>query len=222
MAGFTRTKNYADGDILAAADYTGELDNIINNLYPAMLDDESANVAAQQATTNPASALPTTLQGELQGLRYIIKALSLQPYWYTAPTTSAFSVHKNASDQVITTTTWTQVTFGTEVFDANSNFATNAFTPTIAGQYLLNAQVAYSAGESGKSYLLAIYKNGTAYCLTQAQASATDAISINVSVVASANGSTDVFTVYTYHNATAGTINGGTAYSFFTGHKVSP
>lgn len=86
MAGFTRTKDYADGDTLTAADWTGELDNIIINLYPAMIDDESASATAMRATADPypssVASLATTLQGEIQRLRYILAQITGQTYWY--------------------------------------------------------------------------------------------------------------------------------------------
>lgn len=76
MAGFTRTQNFADGDTYTAAHVMNELDNIINNLTPAMLDDESATTTAMRATTDPypsgTASLATTLQGEIQRLRYAI------------------------------------------------------------------------------------------------------------------------------------------------------
>ena len=48
--------------------------------------------------------------------------------------TPAFMV-KLSGTQNITTGTWTKITFDSEVYDTNSAFASNKFTPGVAGKY---------------------------------------------------------------------------------------
>lgn len=92
----TRIKTWVNAETLTHTDLNAEYDNLLS-WTPAELDDESANAAAQQATTNPASALPTTLQGEIQGMRYLIKAITGQTYWYTSPASSINSILTSVS-----------------------------------------------------------------------------------------------------------------------------
>jgi len=46
-----------------------------------------------------------------------------------------FSAYKSAN-QTVSNNTSTKITFDTENFDSNSNFASNRFTPTVAGYYV--------------------------------------------------------------------------------------
>jgi hypothetical protein len=226
---FSRTKNYADGDVYTAADLMAELDNIITNLTPAMINDESATTGAMRATDDPygssTEAPAESLQEEIQQLRYLIKQLSGQPYWYVDPNSVSFSVHKNTTNQTgLTTSDWTQITFSTELFDTNANFATNAFTPTVAGKYLLSAAVGFTSSEDTRSYGVAIYKNGAlAHVGTLTSAGITAAThNTHVSAVVDANGSTDYFTVYAFHDAVAATADGTIARTYFSGARLGP
>ena len=54
--------------------------------------------------------------------------------------TPAFMV-KLSSTQNISTGTWTKITFDSEVYDTNSAFASNKFTPGVAGKYKFELQV---------------------------------------------------------------------------------
>jgi len=84
-ATFSRTKTWI-AETLTAADLNAEFDNILNNLIPAGLDDESASDAAMQAVADPypgsAISKPTSLTGELQRIRYQLNALVGGTYWY--------------------------------------------------------------------------------------------------------------------------------------------
>jgi hypothetical protein len=226
---FSRTKNYADGDILTAADLMAELDNIITNLTPAMINDESATTSAMRATDDPygssTEAPAESLQEEIKQLRYLIKQLSGQPYWYVDPNSVSFSVHKNTTNQAgLTTSDWTQITFSTELFDTNSNFATNAFTPTVAGKYLLSAAVGFTSSEDTRTYGLGIYKNGAlAHVGSSTSSGVTGAtVQATVTAIVDANGSSDVFTLYAFHDATAATASGAIVSTWFSGARLGP
>ena len=85
-ATFSRVKTWLAAQTLTAADLNAEFDNILNNLIPAGVDDESASDVAMQATADPypgsAISKPTSLTGELQRLRYMIKQMTGNTYWY--------------------------------------------------------------------------------------------------------------------------------------------
>ena len=50
----------------------------------------------------------------------------------TRHNTPAFMA-KIAADQDISNETWTKIVLGTEVYDTDGKFASNRFTPTVAG-----------------------------------------------------------------------------------------
>ena len=78
----------------------------------------------------------------------------------------AFSVYANSNTN-LSSSTWTKVTLNTEVFDTNNNFDSTTnyrFTPTVAGYYQINFQIACSSsGNNAYWQWSSIYKNGSAY-----------------------------------------------------------
>jgi hypothetical protein len=75
-----------------------------------------------------------------------------------AGTGPAFSAYKDPSGQNISSGVATKVTFQTETFDTNSNFASSRFTPTVAGYYQINTNITLGGSDTGVAAL--IYKNG--------------------------------------------------------------
>ena len=75
--------------------------------------------------------------------------------------TPAFMV-KLSAQQNITTGTWTKITFDSEVYDTDGKFASNKFTPTVAGTYNFMLQVSIDDLVDQKMLQLQIYKNGSA------------------------------------------------------------
>jgi hypothetical protein len=73
----------------------------------------------------------------------------------------AFSATKSAS-QTVTSGVFTTVTFDIEQFDTNNNFASNTFTPTVAGYYQINGNV-YASATTITRLLAQILKNGGSY-----------------------------------------------------------
>jgi hypothetical protein len=60
--------------------------------------------------------------------------------------------------------TMTKVTFGGETFDTANCFASNRFTPNVAGYYQVNACVQYDGTSLATSYaIIALYKNAALY-----------------------------------------------------------
>lgn len=87
-ATFPRLKTWI-AEVLYATDLNAEFNNILTNLTPAGVDDQSTNDAAMQATADPypAAAIdkPTDLKGELERLRYVIKQITGEAQWYIDP-----------------------------------------------------------------------------------------------------------------------------------------
>ncbi len=138
----------------------------------------------------------------------------------------AFSVHKNGSNQTgIVNNTWTKITWSTEKFDTNSNFASDRFTPTVAGKYLLSAAVRFTVGNDQSAFQISISKNGAppgnSIHEGTAKGSGAGAVETDANAVVDANGSTDFFEIYVWHDTGSDKIADGTAkLTYFTGCKI--
>lgn len=112
-ATFSRVKTWNNGDTLTAGDLNAEFNNILNELDPGGVDDYSATATAMQATADPypgsVASLATSLQGELERLRYQLlglnNALHSVTYWYEdAPTAGIFTINTTTQAIGINTT----------------------------------------------------------------------------------------------------------------------
>lgn len=110
----------------------------------------------------------------------------------------AFSAYLS-SNQSISGSTWTKIAFDTKEFDTNNNFASNRFTPTVAGYYQINSCYGMNGTTIVAAYI-SIYKNGTAYKQSGVNAGGYT----GVSSIVYCNGSTDYIEIYGYIIATSG------------------
>ena len=74
--------------------------------------------------------------------------------------TPAFDV-RLASNQTIANNTFTKLAFATEILDSDGKFASNKFTPTIAGYYFSTYSIYYDVVDDNEILSLKIYKNGS-------------------------------------------------------------
>lgn len=136
---------------------------------------------------------------------------------------SAFSVTKGGADQTgVADSTYTLVTWSTEVYDIGSNFASNAWTPP-AGKVSMKVGLTTSGTiASGNLIACAIYKNGSIFRQASGN-SATNQGSCNAAIEDVAVG-TDAYTIEIFQDVTSGTstISGNTAVSWFMGHWIGP
>jgi len=133
----------------------------------------------------------------------------------------AFSANANTT-QAISQSAWTKVTFGNEVFDTNSNFASNRFTPTVAGYYQVNATVNFGGGTYPVDERCALYKNGSVYANGGAYISSatTNGGLQAISCLVSMNGSTDYLEIYAYTGSSGTTLYGDSSNTLFNGCLV--
>jgi len=121
----------------------------------------------------------------------------------TAPAFSAY----DASLISLSNATWTKITYTTEDYDTNSNFASSTFTPTVAGYYQINTGL-FVPGGSSSGATMALYKNGSLlYQLNRVSFSASFNHFLNGSAIVNMNGSTDYLEIYV-------TQSSGTTLSF--------
>ena len=108
----------------------------------------------------------------------------------------AFFVYLAAAQAAPSIGVWTKITWDTELFDTNSNFASNRFTPTVAGYYQVNSVVHFSSGSTSLCSI-AFYKNGGAYS-QGTTLSPSLVYAINHGTLVYMNGSTDYLETYVY------------------------
>ena len=115
----------------------------------------------------------------------------------------AFGVY-NSGGQALSSGVSTKLTFDTEEFDTNNNFASSRFTPTVAGYYQLNARARVSTSTTNQN--IYIYKNGSLF--KDGVASDVYAVAMQVNCLVYANGTTDYFEAYCLFNNSQNTTGG--------------
>jgi hypothetical protein len=132
--------------------------------------------------------------------------------WASAASSSgpAFSAYKSA-DQTTAATTFEKVTFNTETFDTDNNFASSTFTPTKAGYYSLNILVLNTTTNDQNLFW---YVNGAS--VRRITNRFTNTNTLNDTYLVYLNGTTDYVEMYFYGNS-AGTLFGGSSFTVFSG-----
>jgi hypothetical protein len=131
--------------------------------------------------------------------------------------TPAFSANQGA--QSIANSTTTLLTFGTEVLDTNSCYASSKFTPTSSGEYFIRVSLRLSTSTDFTGYKLHIRKNGSDIRVHQQSANHYE--TAEVSGVINLNGSSDYVEAYVTQNS-GGSVdtNSDITYNTFQGFKI--
>lgn len=86
---WSRIKVWALNEEVSSADLNAEFNNVINNQLPAQFDDYSVSVAQMRQTSDPGEegteSQATSLAGEIERIRHIIREITGQTYWYESP-----------------------------------------------------------------------------------------------------------------------------------------
>ncbi|HVY72513.1 MAG TPA: immunoglobulin-like domain-containing protein [Candidatus Paceibacterota bacterium] len=138
---------------------------------------------------------------------------------YATGAVPAFSVDKNGTDQSVSLSTYTQLTWSHEIFDTNNNFdtGTGRFTPTVPGKYLIRLNV--YCGVTGSCYA-AIAKNGSALGNIVEQSGSQGNVTIATAVaIVDMNGTTD-YIVGDGYSDTSTTISGSAINTNFAGSRL--
>jgi hypothetical protein len=139
----------------------------------------------------------------------------------SATVVPAFSYNKGGTAQTFAIG-GVQVTWPNKVFDTNNNFASNKFTPTVPGIYILNVGGVVQSGFAGEQFLMSIRKNGTEIARGfTVEVQTGNIVGATASVVTSANGTGDYFDVMVYTAANSQTLDGGAHDTYFTGALIS-
>jgi len=128
-----------------------------------------------------------------------------------------------ATDQSVTTSTWTKAQLTSEDYDTANCFDSTTnyrFTPNVAGYYLISAHI-FGGGSSGQACYAAIYKNGSIAAQTGFGHNLTSVTSLpQVTDIFYMNGTTDYIELYGYVVATGAQFTGGSPYLTMSGAMI--
>ena len=156
VAGATLTfvSNLATGDVI---DFVILLGNVLDLGTPSDGVVTNAKLAQDIISGETAlAAVPATTDELLISDAGTLKRIDAQ-YFQNTP---AFSCHLSGN-QSISTGSHTKVTIDSEDLDTDGKFASNKFTPTVAGWYLITVFCRFDSGNDMTNAQVAIYKNGS-------------------------------------------------------------
>ena len=194
---------YRNGALLGTADYTAT--NGTTVVLASAASSSDLVVVESFYVSSVLNAIPATA-GAVNST-YLLDGSVTQAKLSTnvAGNGPAFSAYKSGN-QNLSSSNWTKVTYETEEYDTNNNFASSRFTPTVAGYYQINAGVYTSGSSNANTNRIAIYKNGALYkhgCWFVLSTSVYGQGVATVSILVNFNGSTDYVEVYSYTEYTS-------------------
>jgi hypothetical protein len=132
---YSKVTTVVTGATILAADRNAEHDNHITNMTPAGGDDYSTNAAQMQSTADPypaaSESLATSLAGELERLRFVIKQITGEAQWYIDPDTTIASLFAQTAGDGLTG--GAGAAFDVNVDDSTIEIATDALQVKDAG-----------------------------------------------------------------------------------------
>lgn len=169
----------SDGLTLTAAIYNADHQAHIDNATPAGLDDYSSNATQMQATTSPGGvgteSLATSLAGELERLRHVLKTLHGGAQWYPGVFAPGAILSSVAGTNTITAAAAASYTYTTgQVVTfipaaTNTGAATLNVTPTgasaLGAKNIFRNGAALVAGELTISIPVVVVYDGTQFNL---------------------------------------------------------
>ena len=130
----------------------------------------------------------------------------------------AFAAHKGGSDQAVASSSSTKITFGSEISDQGSRFASSSWTP-YPGLVRLSAGVGYQSITAGESTAISIQNVG-ATNFKRALTIAPGGYNIVLTGILETDG-TDAFQVNTVSGDSSYTVRGDIDLTFFEGHQIA-
>jgi len=142
----------------------------------------------------------------------------------TMPNQPAFLAKTASTMNNLTVGQNTTVTFGTEIFDQNADFASNTFTAPVTGRYQLNTTLYMTDLDIDTAYyqLALITSNRTFYHILESSSFASDASyqSIDLSILCDMDASDTAYVQMQIANSGANQAD-VTVHSYFSGYLVA-
>ena len=134
----------------------------------------------------------------------------------------SFSVHNNGVEQSNITIAGGALSWSTELFDTNSNFASDTFSPTVVGRYLLTVALSFTAASNdADKFFIQIFKNGAEY-KSVIERSQGNQESFNFCIVVDNDGN-DTFDIRAENNTdtSRGDLEGTATDTWFMGSRIA-
>ena len=178
-------------ELIDAAKYNADHQNHIDNQTPSMTDDYSVDVSQMQTATDPGElgteSLPTSLAGEIERLRFMLKEAIGGAQWYTSPPTSLSSV----GTSITSLTASVAAVTATHTSDINTLNATIATLVVAAGK--AGGQTIKGGTAAGENLTLNSTNHATKGKILLGAASAFDEVNTRLGIgTASPTGALDV------------------------------
>jgi hypothetical protein len=188
-----------------------------NNVYVRYLSTTTQTITPSQNSVGTAQLASLTTIPVAGG--YTVTLPSATGTAMVSGNMPAFSAYAD-TNQTVSDATATKITFGTEEFDTNSNFASSRFTPTVAGYYQVNSTV-NCVQTALVDFVIWIYKNGSQYKRGFGFGGTASKLIAPVSTLVYLNGTTDYVEVYIYSDGTgSATVNASSQDTWFNGCLV--
>jgi cytoskeletal protein CcmA (bactofilin family) len=172
----------------------------------------ATNISGTFAQLRNISTTNISATGNIQATRFIgdgSQLTNLASASASPTNVPAFSVHRNVSNQTVSSGAWTKINFTTETFDQTNDFDTgnSRFQPTLSGRYLITLNVQCSSATD--SCFAGIFKNGAEYASASGSNSNTAGFGSGaIAAVVDLNGTTDFIEGHVYNQN--GTVLVGT------------
>jgi hypothetical protein len=215
MAGLYSITTRGAGTVLTASIYNADHVNHRDNHIPSMIDDESSDVTAMRVTADPfpagAASLPTSLQGELHRLRYVLADMGEElgnvapDYWYAVKKRAPAPVRVTFLGVAAVTAKWASVLIDAPgVIKSISIYADTA--PTGAALILdvnLNGTSIWAATPANRVQIAAAANAGSQTSFDTTAVAAGDRLTFDIDQIGSGTaGGNDLLVVVTFQGAT--------------------
>ena len=132
--------------------------------------------------------------------------------------TPTFLVRKNGDQSSIPSNTYTKITGWTEIFDPQSTFASDKWSPASSGKYFIFG-TAWIEHVNAQRTFLAIYKNGSLLNQSAILAGGGDNYPIQVTAMDTNDGD-DYYALYVSQRGTGTTVYSSGVTNQFGGYKI--
>ena len=147
-------------------------------------------------------------------------------YDFTGTVTGAGGVNTplfraySSTGQTLSNNADSTIVFGAEEFDPQNTFASNTFTPAVAGKYFLKACVRMGNGADNGQNEIYLKKNSGVVAAIRLNNSGSGAFMLQISDIVTSD-TNDAFTIVVYQNS-GGNVEAqsGSNQTWFTGFKI--
>ena len=134
--------------------------------------------------------------------------------------TPAFHAQKTDSQQSIAFETYTKVTFNNEILDTDSKYASDKFTPTVAGYYYVYGSWGINTSAEVFQMRCDIYKNGSSYQTGRSYSTELGTASVGAIVYLDADDYVEIYARQDRTGSASASIQHNEGQTFFGAYRI--